>query len=142
MQGEYVVKPAVSAGSVDTDRFRAGEHDELAVAHAAAILASGRTVMVQPYLHEVDSAGETALLYIGGEFSHAIRKGPMLTPAGGPIADLYKAEEIDSRGSRRRPSSPWASGCWTRSTAWRRSAARACSTRASTWCPVTTASRR
>ena len=97
VQGEYVVKPAVSAGSVDTDRFRAGEHDELAVAHAAAILASGRTVMVQPYLHEVDTAGETALLYIGGEFSHAIRKGPMLTPAGGPIADLYKAEEIQPR---------------------------------------------
>lgn len=97
VQGEYVVKPAVSAGSVDTDRFRAGEHDELAVAHAAAILASGRTVMVQPYLHEVDSAGETALLYIGGEFSHAIRKGPMLTPAGGPVSDLYKAEEIQPR---------------------------------------------
>ena len=97
VQGEYVVKPAVSAGSKDTDRFRAGEHDELAVAHAAAILASGRTVMVQPYLHEVDTAGETALLYIGGEYSHAIRKGPMLTPAGGPVADLYKAEEIRSR---------------------------------------------
>jgi hypothetical protein len=97
VQGEYVVKPAVSAGSKDTDRFRAGEHDELAVAHAAAILASGRTVMVQPYLHEVDTAGETALLYIGGEFSHAIRKGPMLTPAGGPVADLYKAEVIDQR---------------------------------------------
>ena len=97
VQGEYVVKPAVSAGSVDTDRFRAGEHDELAVAHAAAILASGRTVMVQPYLHEVDTAGETALLYIGGKFSHAIRKGPMLTPAGGPVDDLYKAEEIQPR---------------------------------------------
>jgi hypothetical protein len=97
VQGEYVVKPSVSAGSKDTDRFRAGEHDELAVAHAAAILASGRTVMVQPYLHEVDTAGETALLYIGGEFSHAIRKGPMLTPAGGPVEDLYKAEVIDQR---------------------------------------------
>jgi hypothetical protein len=97
VQGEYVVKPAVSAGSKDTDRFRAGEHDELAVAHATAILASGRTLMVQPYLHEIDTAGETALLYIGGEFSHAIRKGPMLTPAGGPIEDLYKAEEIQAR---------------------------------------------
>ena len=67
------------------------------MAHVAAILASGRTVMVQPYLHEVDTAGETALLYIGGEFSHAIRKGPMLTPAGGPVVDLYKAEVIDER---------------------------------------------
>jgi hypothetical protein len=97
VQGEYVVKPSVSAGSKDTDRFRAGAHDELAVAHAAEILASGRTVMVQPYLHEVDTAGETALLYIGGEFSHAIRKGPMLTPAGGPVLDLYKEEQIEQR---------------------------------------------
>jgi hypothetical protein len=53
--------------------------------------------MVQPYLHEVDTAGETALLYIGGELSHAIRKGPMLTPAGGPVLDLYKAEVIEPR---------------------------------------------
>lgn len=97
VQGEYVVKPSVSAGSKDTDRFRAGEHDELAVAHAAGILASGRTVMVQPYLHEVDTAGETALLYFGGDYSHAIRKGPMLTPAGGPVDLLYKMEEIEPR---------------------------------------------
>jgi hypothetical protein len=96
-QGEYVVKPAVSAGSKDTDRFRAGDHDELAVAHAAAILASGRTVMVQPYLHEIDTVGETALLYIAGDFSHAIRKGPLLTPAGGPTEGLYKEEQIEER---------------------------------------------
>lgn len=93
-QGEYVVKPAISAGSRDTNRYVAGDHDELAVAHAADLLAAGRTVMVQPYLHEVDTAGETALLYFGGELSHAIRKGPLLTAAMAPVEGAYKEEEI------------------------------------------------
>lgn len=97
VQGEYVVKPAVSAGSKDTNRYCAGEHDELAVAHANALLAAGRTVMVQPYLHEVDTAGETALLFFGGTFSHAVRKGPLLTPAMEPVAGAYKEEEMSPR---------------------------------------------
>lgn len=97
VQGEYVVKPTVSAGSKDTYRYRAGEHDELAVSHAAALLAAGRPVMVQPYLHEVDTAGETALLYFAGDFSHAIRKGPLLTPAMEPVEGPYKDETITAR---------------------------------------------
>jgi hypothetical protein len=92
--GEYVVKPAVSAGSKDTNRYGAGDHDELAVAHVRALLAAGRTVMVQPYLDAVDTAGETALLYVGDELSHAVRKGPLLTPAMEPVAGAYKEEEI------------------------------------------------
>lgn len=97
VQGEYVVKPAVSAGSRDTNRYRAGDHDELAASHAGALLAAGRTVMVQPYLHEIDTAGETALLFFAGEFSHAIRKGALLTPAMAPVAGAYKPEEIVPR---------------------------------------------
>jgi glutathione synthase/RimK-type ligase-like ATP-grasp enzyme len=95
--GEYVVKPAVSAGSKDTNRYRAGDHDERAVEHAHGLLAAGRTVMVQPYLDAVDTYGETALLFFGGEFSHAIRKGPLLTPAMEPVAGLYKEETIEPR---------------------------------------------
>jgi hypothetical protein len=34
--------------------------------------------MIQPYLTSVDSFAETALIFIAGEFSHAIRKGPLL----------------------------------------------------------------
>ncbi len=96
-EGEYVVKPAVSAGSRDTNRYEAGAHDDLAHAHVARLLAAGRTVMVQPYLVEVDTYGETALLYFAGEFSHAIRKGPMLQPAMDFVAGLYKEERIEAR---------------------------------------------
>jgi hypothetical protein len=84
--GQFVVKPAVSAGGNDTGRYDAGDAAELTLAAELArrILDSGRTVMVQPYLAGIDTAGETALLFLGGEFSHAIRKGPILT---GPFVD-------------------------------------------------------
>ena len=75
--GEFVVKPTVGAGSRDAGRFDAAD-PEPAMAHAAALLAEGRTVMIQPYQRSVDERGETALLYFGGSFSHAINKGPLL----------------------------------------------------------------
>ena len=95
--GEYVVKPAVSAGSRDTNRYLVGDHDELATAHARALLAAGRTVMVQPYLGQVDTAGETALFFFGGRYSHAIRKGPLLSPAMETVSDAYKEEAVEPR---------------------------------------------
>lgn len=78
--GEFVVKPSVSAGSADTGRYDLGDQQQrtLAEAHVDKLLARGDTVMLQPYLSAVDTAGETAMLHIGGGFSHAIRKGPLL----------------------------------------------------------------
>ena len=95
--GEYVVKPAVSAGSRDTNRYEAGVHDDAARAHVEALLAAGRTVMVQPYLASVDSHGETAMLFFGGDFSHAIRKGPLLTPGMELVTAAFKPETVDLR---------------------------------------------
>ncbi|MGV9214639.1 ATP-grasp domain-containing protein [Micromonospora sp. RB23] len=104
--GEYVIKPAVSAGSQDTGRYHLAdpEHRALAEAHVRRLSAAGRTTMVQPYLRAVDTEGETALLFLAGPdglaFSHAIRKGPMLTgPDLGPD-ELYKDEEISPRTAR------------------------------------------
>jgi len=95
--GEYVVKPAVSAGARDTNRYRVGDHDDRAVAHATDLLGAGRTVMVQPYLSQVDTDGETALFFFAGEFSHAVRKAPLLTPAMEPVSGAYKEETIEPR---------------------------------------------
>ncbi|MFF0471993.1 RimK family alpha-L-glutamate ligase [Micromonospora zamorensis] len=104
--GEYVLKPSVSAGSQDTGRYDLAdpEHRDLAAAHVRRLSDAGRVTMVQPYLRAVDTEGETALLFLAGPdgltFSHAIRKGPMLTgPDLGPDG-LYKAEEITSRTAR------------------------------------------
>lgn len=78
--GEIVVKPSVGAGSVGALRFRdAGQAQE----HVAALHAAGRTALVQPYDGRV-SAGETALVFLAGEQSHAFTKGPML-PAPGQV---------------------------------------------------------
>ena len=46
--------------------------------HAKNLLGVGRRVMIQRYLRQVDTAGETALVFFDGEFSHAVRKGPIL----------------------------------------------------------------
>jgi O-ureido-D-serine cyclo-ligase len=93
---ELVVKPAVGAGSRDAQRHarscRAG-----ILAHIAPLLAARRSVMLQPYLESVDTQGETALMYIDGRFSHAIRKGALL-PSGAPsTAGLFAPEKIVAR---------------------------------------------
>lgn len=86
---EFVVKPSVGAGSRGVGRFRPSEV-AAAARHAAALHAAGRTVLVQPYLSEVE-AGETALIYVDGEFSHAVRKGPMLVGAADRFAAAIAA---------------------------------------------------
>jgi glutathione synthase/RimK-type ligase-like ATP-grasp enzyme len=92
---EIVVKPAVSAGSVDTARY--ASDDPRVDDHIRRIHAGGRTVMIQPYHHEVDVHGETALMYIDGRFSHAIRKGPLLRTHGAMTDGLFAPEEITER---------------------------------------------
>ena len=93
---EFVVKPTVSAGSRDTARYRPSQVSD-ATDHVQRIWASGRTAMVQPYLDAVDVAGETALLFFGGSFSHAIRKGPLLELDNDPTRALFAEEHITAR---------------------------------------------
>lgn len=86
---EYVIKPAVSIGSGDTARWGPGEEDA-ARAHLRSLRDAGRTAMVQPYLSAVDTAGETALVFCDGEYSHAGRKARILTAGAGiegPVRD-------------------------------------------------------
>jgi glutathione synthase/RimK-type ligase-like ATP-grasp enzyme len=90
---EVVVKPVVSAGSLDTDRYPAGRRAD-AEAHVARLHADGRPAMAQPYMAGVERAGEIALVHIGGAFSHAIRKGPLLGPGLEVVAGLFVEEDI------------------------------------------------
>lgn len=102
VDGDFVVKPSVGAGSMGVGRF-AGGAAEAARAHVTRLHGAGRIVMVQPYLAEVDAAGETALIYVDGIYSHAIRKGAMLPPqATHPLDDvspdlLYVFEQVQAR---------------------------------------------
>lgn len=91
---EWVVKPTISAGSKDTARW--ATVDEV-WAHSAELVAAGRTSMTQPYISSVDDEGETALMYVSGTFSHAIRKGPLLRRGEGVRQDRDSREEITPR---------------------------------------------
>lgn len=99
--GDFVVKPTVSAGSQDTLRLRTSDPDCRSRAHdlIERILSQGKTAMVQPYMMAVDEIGETAQLFIGGEYSHAIRKGPLLVPnvEGEKEHGLFLKEDISPR---------------------------------------------
>jgi hypothetical protein len=79
LEGEVVVKPAVSAGGRDTGRFSPRAH-----AGAGRLIArlreEGRTTMVQPYLESVEREGETSIVSIAGSMSHVLRKQAVLRP--------------------------------------------------------------
>ena len=92
---EVVVKPATSAGSRDTARY--DRADPGVQAHVHRLGAAGRVVMLQPYRHNVEQTGETGLMYAGGRFSHAIRKGPLLQPGGLMTDQLFAPEDIAPR---------------------------------------------
>lgn len=84
--GEFIVKPNVSAGARDTGRFGAGDL-EAARALVDRIHAAGKVALVQPYLSTVEGDGETALVFLGGELSHVLRKRPVLRDRGvAPVA--------------------------------------------------------
>ena len=81
---DFVVKPSISAGGRQTARYRPDEAP-LAVAHVRRLLGCGHTAMVQPYMASVDTEGETKLVFIEGEYSHAVRVGPLLGAGEGVI---------------------------------------------------------
>lgn len=93
---EFVVKPAIGAGSRDAQRY-GYEQSDAATAHVQRLLEARRSVLLQPYLDRVDEHGETALIYFEGQFSHAIRKGPLLRRGEGPTRALFAAEHITPR---------------------------------------------
>jgi O-ureido-D-serine cyclo-ligase len=93
---DFVIKPAIGAGSRDAARYRRTDA-AAAEYHLARLLAAGRAAMLQPYLARVDEYGETAVLYLGGEFSHSIRKGPLLRAGADLVEGLFAPEEIGPR---------------------------------------------
>jgi hypothetical protein len=93
---EWVVKPAVGAGSRDAARYTRAQ-ERAGSQHVARLLEAGRSVLLQPYLDQVDLHGETALIYLAGRFHHAVRKGPLLRPDAAPTGGLFAPEQITSR---------------------------------------------
>lgn len=93
---QIVVKPVVSAGARDTERYDPDRRAD-AREHVERLQGGGRSVLVQPYLDEIDGHGETGMVFLGDAFSHAFRKGPILVPGNGLVDGLYREEDIAPR---------------------------------------------
>lgn len=90
----FVVKPTISAGSRNTARY-ASDEQAVGLGHARRLLDRGRTIMVQPYVASVDERGETALVFIGGRYSHAATKAALLVPGARANEDkLFATEKL------------------------------------------------
>ncbi len=95
LRRDVVVKPTVSAGSNNTERFRSDYNSALSFVHQ--ILKLGKVAMVQPYQRAIDKEHETALNYFNGTFSHAFRKGAILSTGINVKNGLFVVEDIAAR---------------------------------------------
>ena len=93
-EDEVVVKPVVGGGGRLVGRFGPDDRDAL-LEMTGEIWNAGGTAMVQPYLDEIESKGETAVCLFGGEISHCLRKDAFL-PVGqpAPMNELGVAEAM------------------------------------------------
>jgi glutathione synthase/RimK-type ligase-like ATP-grasp enzyme len=70
---EAVIKPVVDLGARNLHRVQAGTG---AAAQALAKVRSRQDAMAQPFLPSLEAEGELSLIYIEGNFTHAVRKLP------------------------------------------------------------------
>ena len=87
--GEFVLKPAISAGGRETARYGPG-HDDEATEHMERLLGTERAMMVQPHLPGVEDPGEVSLVFLGSGFSHAVRKDPVLEAGAAVLERPWK----------------------------------------------------
>lgn len=71
-----VIKPTVSAGSFGTRSFDLCKGEADAAQAFFDEMIEEREMMIQRYIPSVDTVGETALIIIDGELTHAIEKRP------------------------------------------------------------------
>jgi glutathione synthase/RimK-type ligase-like ATP-grasp enzyme len=69
---KVVIKPAVSAGSHETEVF---ETETLTSEILDSKIKKGDW-LIQPFLNEIQKAGEISMIFFNGNFSHAIQKVP------------------------------------------------------------------
>jgi Prokaryotic glutathione synthetase, ATP-grasp domain. len=74
--GAVVVKPIVSASAHGTWVAQGTDPDDDEIRYRTALDASVHGLMLQPFLREVSVEGEWSLIFIGGQFSHAVLKRP------------------------------------------------------------------
>lgn len=89
---DIVIKPAVGAGSFETHRFRGSSPE---AAEGLRRLLDERDVLVQPFLRAVDGHGERALVWIDGEFTHAVRKSPRFSGSDEQVSEAVSISRFE-----------------------------------------------
>jgi len=84
------IKPLVGATARETLRFTR-EEVPVAQAHLDRLLLT-EGMMLQPYLSSVEEVGELSALFLGGRFSHAVRKVPQ--PGDYRVQDDFGATDF------------------------------------------------
>ena len=94
--GDFVLKPAIAAGSIGAGRYTANDPylRGRAIAHARTLLSEGHSVMVQRYIPSVDKVGEVSMVFLEGRYAYAVQKGAMLHGPEGESGRGYQAETL------------------------------------------------
>ena len=79
LDGEFVIKPLVGAGARDTGRF-GPEATAGALALLNRLAERDEIAMVQPFVEQIESDGETSVVVIGGQVAWAVNRGSFLAP--------------------------------------------------------------
>jgi glutathione synthase/RimK-type ligase-like ATP-grasp enzyme len=74
-RGPLVVKPALSAAGVGLELIATRQQAD-SFQRAFDEFCGREAYLVQPFVPEIRSAGEWSLVYLGGEYSHALHKRP------------------------------------------------------------------
>jgi hypothetical protein len=95
--GDFVLKPAVAAGSIGAGRYTANDSylRGRAIAHARKLLAEGHSVMVQRYVPSVDTKGEISMVFLDGAYAYSVRKAAMLHGPEDNQDRMYQEETLE-----------------------------------------------
>jgi glutathione synthase/RimK-type ligase-like ATP-grasp enzyme len=99
-----IIKPAIGLATFGVGKFDLEQGEsKMAEAHADQ-LAKTQDVMFQPFIKSVEDYGERALMFVGGKYTHSVRKSSFqkLAPAGhageeaveGDLVEIAIAEKV------------------------------------------------
>lgn len=88
---DVVIKPAISAGSFNTRRFKRAQSGEGQT--FLSDLLNKCDVLVQRYMPSVETEGERCLVWIDGQFTHAVRKNPRFADGIEQVSDALSITE-------------------------------------------------
>ena len=88
---DVVIKPAVSAASYKTRRYRKADLD--GAQGFLEGITTDRDAMIQKFMPEVQDSGERCMVWIAGEFTHSIRKEPRFDDGEERVSDAIMLDD-------------------------------------------------